>query len=73
MTSYISSMVLKQQCILIDQYNNPAALLNVSKALGEILNSAFGLHALINLCQLDCAQKGATGKSRKYDLQRKLE
>lgn len=45
----------------------------MGKALSEILDSAFGLHALVNLCQLDCVQQGTTGRSRKYDLQRRLK
>lgn len=52
---------------------NPSALGTVHRALGEILDSAFGLHGLVNLCQLDSAQKGAMGKCRKYDLQRRLK
>lgn len=52
---------------------NPSALGTLHRALGKMLDSAFGLHTLVNLCQLDSAQKGAMGKSRKYDLQRRLE
>lgn len=52
---------------------NPSALGTLHRALVEILDSAFGLYTLVNLCQLDSAQKGAMGKSRKYDLQKRLE
>lgn len=44
---------------------NPSDLVNVPRAPAEIQDSAFGLRALVDLCQLDCAQKGATGKSVK--------
>lgn len=52
---------------------NPSALGTLHRALGEILHPAFGLHTLVNFCQLDSAQKRSMGKSRKYDLQRRLE
>lgn len=51
----------------------PSALGTLHRALGEILDSAFGLHTWVHLCQLDSVQKGAMGKSRKYDLQRRLK